>query len=265
LEQPLNEQEISPEAGSSDTTLVINRVTFNYIVIVVVFFAAGIAVGMIGYNRFFITNQLENEDLINRAIAAALESQATGQSPDQVGNDPSNRFVVDVDDDPAIGPEDAPIVMIEFSDFQCPYCGRFARETLHPLLEAYEGQVRFVYRDFPILGPTSVDAALAAECAEAQDAFWEYHDLLFENQSSLGRELFIQLAGDSGLEVEQFTTCLDDKTYQSEVTADYAAAQRLGARGTPTFFINGRFVSGAMPLEYFAGIFDEELANSEAG
>jgi protein-disulfide isomerase len=252
------------EATVDDGIITVSRTTLNYVIIAIAFFVVGIAVGIAGYTNLATANRLENEDLINRAVAAALADQPAQPVQEQAGNDPDARFVVDGDDDPSIGPEDAPIVIIEFSDFKCPYCGRFAQNTLQPLLDAYEGQIRFVYRDFPILGPASVEAALASECADDQDAYWAYHDRLFENQSTLGSSTFIQIAEALELDMAQFTTCVEEKTHQAEVAADYSVAQELGVRGTPGFFINGRFVSGAMPLDFFATIIDEELASVEA-
>jgi protein-disulfide isomerase len=130
-------------------------------------------------------------------------------------------------------------------------------------LEKYEGQIRFVYRDFPVLGNNSTGAALAAECADDQGMFWEYLDLLFANQGQLGFDMFLQLAGDLELDIDQFTTCVEEQTHVDEMTADFAAAVQIGAQGTPAFLINGRFVAGAQSLESFSIIIDEELANVE--
>jgi protein-disulfide isomerase len=150
--------------------------------------------------------------------------------------------------------------MVEFSDFNCPYCGRFARDTLSPLLENYEGQVQFVYRDFPILGESSLQAALAGKCADDEGVFWEYHDLLFENQGSLDRTLFLSLAETLELDTAQFAACLDDPATSDEVLADFTEGQRLSVSGTPTFFINGRRVVGAQPYQAFQVVIDEEIA-----
>ncbi len=187
--------------------------------------------------------------------------QPRQQQPPAPGEGP--RRDVSVDDDPAIGSVDAPIVIVEFSDFRCPYCGRFAMTTLEPLMAEYGDYIHFVYRDFAVLGPESVTAALASECADDQEAFWAYHDLLFANQQNLGRDAYIEFAQRLELDVETFTACLDDEIHRDEVQADTVAAQELGATGTPAFYINGRFVSGAQPLEVFARIIEEELA--EAG
>ncbi len=172
----------------------------------------------------------------------------------------ANRFLVSPDDDPATGPENAPIVIIEFSDFQCHYCALFARETLHPLLGLYPGQIRFVYRDFVANGPLSLLAGIAAECANEQDAFWAYHNLLFEFQDELSRDRMLQLARSTDLDLEAFSDCLDNPAFKDEVRADTRDGEELGVRGTPTFFINGRVLVGAQPLSVFVDVIDEELA-----
>lgn len=170
------------------------------------------------------------------------------------------RFEVNADDDPSIGPVDAPVLIIEFADFQCQYCGLFARETLHPLLELYKDQIRFVYRDFVIFGPVSLQAAVAAECANDQGAFWLYHDRLFEQQNNLTSEFFLAMGEELNLNMQQFARCTSDPAVESEIWADSAAGQALGIRGTPTFYVNGRILVGAQPLDAFAAVIDEELA-----
>lgn len=201
------------------------------------------------------------ETLVAQAAEAQI-AQATAAAAQEATAVALQNMPVDVsvDDDPAIGPEDAPVVIVEFSDFTCPYCGRFARETLADLLAAYPDQVRFVYRDAPILGPVSVQAALAAECADDQGRFWEYHDLLFENQGSLSYDTFLSLAATLDLSMEDFTPCLDERIHLEEITNDYNASQEAGLTGTPTFFINGRRLVGAQPLEAFVQMIEEELA-----
>jgi len=274
-DEPLPEeyQPIEPVVVPAKALLTDSRIIVNYTLIPIVFLVLGIVIGAIGYDRLVVVNRSENETLVQNAVAAALDGQEQRiadtvvsalsdqlESAGQVAQDGPNlneRQDVDVDDDPALGPEDAPIVIVEFSDYRCPYCGRFARETLGPLLETYEGQIRFVFRDFPILGPDSTVAALASECADDQGAFWAYHDLMFAHQAELAREMLIGLAGDLQLDVDAFTICLDEQIHHPEITADYAAAQKFGARGTPTFYINGRYLSGAKPFEEFAAIIVE--------
>ncbi|MDL1882317.1 DsbA family protein [Anaerolineae bacterium CFX8] len=241
--------------------LVIPRVVFNYVVIAITFFILGAVVSAAGSNALFNANSAENRRLIDEAVSAAVA--AAGSSSANTAStepDPNRVYDVSADDDPFIGPADAQVVMIEFSDFNCGYCGRFARETLNPLMEAYKDRVKFVYRDYPILAQSSLDAALAAQCAFEQGNFWDYHNALFNNQGSFGRDLYLQLAQEMAFDVESFTTCLDDQQYLNEIAADFNVARGFGLRGTPSFFINGRFISGAQPYQVFAGMLDEELA-----
>jgi protein-disulfide isomerase len=169
------------------------------------------------------------------------------------------RFDVSVDDDPAIGPADAPITIVEFSDFNCPYCRKFHLETFSPLMAAYPDQIRFVYRDFPITSPESMVAAQAANCAGAQDAYWEFHDALFAGELGLGREAYDGYAERLGLNVEALNVCIDQGSEQAEIEADARAAAALGVNGTPTFFINGIPLVGAQPLVQFRSVIDAEL------
>jgi len=189
-----------------------------------------------------------------------LPQPVTFVPPSPEGRSSEGRFDVSADDDPALGPADAPVVIIEFSDYQCYYCGVFARERLHHLLELYPEQVRFVYRDFVFYGPVSRQAAIAAECADEQDAFWLYHDLLFEFQNELDRERMTELARSIDLDMDAFVACMDDPAMAAEVEQDTRDGARALVNGTPTFYINGRILVGAQPLDVFADMIDEELA-----
>ncbi|MBN8590607.1 MAG: DsbA family protein [Anaerolineae bacterium] len=246
------------EVSSTARTLVVPRAYITNVVIAVAFFALGAATA-----GFVLSNSARSvEQIINQAVAVAVNESDEGQGSPSAANieSPGTRLEVSVDDDPSNGPLDAPITIVEFSDFNCPYCARFRRDTLPLILENYGDQVRFVYRDFAILGPSSVDAAIASECADEQSAFWFYHDLLFENQRNFNREMLIGYAQQIDLRLEEFASCLDDPEIRTEVMADTEEAQRLGATGTPTFFINGRPLVGAQPFEVFASIIDDELA-----
>jgi len=172
---------------------------------------------------------------------------------------------ISADDDPFIGPQDAPITIVEFSDYQCPFCKRFREDTLDPLLARYEGQLRFVYRDFPLSGlhPRAQIAAEAADCAQDQGKFWEMHDTLFAQQADWAEaadvfQRFEQYADDLQLNVELFLSCLKTGKYTPEVQQELQEGQRYGVTGTPTFFINGKVISGAVPLEFFEQIIDQQ-------
>ncbi len=173
------------------------------------------------------------------------------------------RFEVGIDDDPAIGVAGAPITIIEFSDFECPFCQRFHDQTFQAILESYPGQILFVYRDFPLasIHPNAQKAAEAAQCAFEQGKYWEFHNALFRNQQHLGNlELYTELAVALEMDQERFNECFESNRYADEVTADFNDARALGITGTPTFFINGRPLVGAQPLDVFVQIIEEELA-----
>jgi protein-disulfide isomerase len=192
---------------------------------------------------------------------------------------------VSVDDDPSWGPEDAPVTIIEFSEFLCPYCQRFALQTLPQIKQAYEGKVRYVYRDFIVHGEPATKISEATECADDQDKFWEYHDHLWENYSTLGQQAQTGMdaltttlkgyASDLGLDTASFDDCLDTGKHTAEVQKDSQDAGSYGVRGTPGFFVNGRVVRGAIPFEDYQGstggmepgfksIIDEALAAAES-
>jgi protein-disulfide isomerase len=187
---------------------------------------------------------------------AVVQEGNTNPSAAQDAGEPT-RFDIEIDDDPSIGPEDAPIVIVEFSDFRCPYCRRFYEDTFPALLEAYPDQILFVYRDFPVVGGT--EAALASECADEQGAYWDYHDLLFSGGLELGTAAYLAYAEDLDLDMDEFNACMDEERYADEVEADARYAAGLGANGTPTFFINGIPLVGAQPLVNFQQIIDAEL------
>jgi protein-disulfide isomerase len=171
------------------------------------------------------------------------------------------RVNVSTEGDPSIGPDDAPVTIVEFSDYQCPYCQTWYQQTFNQLLANYPDQIRFVYRDLPLpMHPEAIPAAEAAHCAGEQGVYWMYHDALFSGRYSLGRSAYEQYAIELGLDTVAFTACLDDRRYQNEVKIDAADATRVGLNGTPSFVINGRIMIGALPYADFKTIIDEELA-----
>jgi protein-disulfide isomerase len=190
-------------------------------------------------------------------LSGPAVAQGTPTQPGLIPTSAPVRLQISADDDPALGPVDAPITIIEFADFNCGYCRRFFQQTLGPLLDAYPGKIRFVFRDLPVVG--GFEAAQAAECADEQGAFWEYHDLLFAQGIGEGRSSFIQYAEQLGLDSEALTECFDQGRYAAEVEADAHYALNLGATGVPLFFINGLPLVGAQPLANFVQIIDQEL------
>jgi predicted DsbA family dithiol-disulfide isomerase len=172
------------------------------------------------------------------------------------------RFDIPIDDDPYLGPADAPIQIVEFSDFNCPYCQRWHHEVFSTLMASYPDQIQFVYRDFPILTQESFNAAQASECADEQGAFWEYHDALFSGVYDLNHSGYEAYALELGLDAASLIECIETGRYEEEVSQDAQFASSLGITGTPTFFINGIALVGAQPLEQFVRIIDEELQSN---
>jgi len=167
---------------------------------------------------------------------------------------------------PALGPEDAAVTIVEFSDFQCPYCRR-ATPVLTEIRERYPEQVRVVYRHLPLdqIHPRARAAALASECAHDQGAFWEYHDVLFENPQALSDADLRGYAEELGLEPEPFAECLASRRHEEKVSADVAAAREIGITGTPAFVVNGIVLFGLQTPEELDEVVRQELAEgSEA-
>jgi len=165
-----------------------------------------------------------------------------------------------VDDDPSLGPEDAPVVIVEFSAYACPYCARHFQQTFVPLLETYGQYIRYVYRDYPVINSDiSIPAALGAQCANEQGKFWEYHNQLFENQSQLSEDYFKTLASDLSLDMDAFNECYDTQRYREEIDFDYIDGSANNISGTPAFFVNGQFISGAQPYALFERLVLREL------
>ena len=163
--------------------------------------------------------------------------------------------------DPSIGNPSARVTIVEFSDFQCPYCLR-AAPTLKRLRETYGDKVRVVWKDFPLtqIHPQAFKAAEAGHCAAEQSKFWEFHDKAFGNQQALQPDYLKQYAKDAGMDAEKFSSCLDSSKYAEQVRNSMTAGSRLGVSSTPTVFVNGRMLEGAQPYEVFASVIDEELA-----
>jgi protein-disulfide isomerase len=160
---------------------------------------------------------------------------------------------------PARGPENAPITMVEFSDFQCPFCGR-AVGTVEQVMQAYPDKIRLVFRQFPLeMHAQAPKAAEAALCANEQGKFWPYHDTLFKNQQALSVDDLKKHATSVGLDGKKFAECLDSGKMKATVDADQKAGTAVGVTGTPAFFINGVMLSGAQPLDEFKKVIDQEL------
>jgi protein-disulfide isomerase len=160
---------------------------------------------------------------------------------------------------PAKGPANAPVTIVEFSDFQCPYCSRLT-PTLKQVEEKYGNKVRIVFRQFPLnFHQYAQKAAEASLCANDQGKFWQLHDAMFANQQALAVEQLKAKAAELGLNAEQFNQCLDSGKHAAAIQADMKEGSAAGVSGTPAMFINGRFISGAQPLEAITQVIDDEL------
>lgn len=171
------------------------------------------------------------------------------------------RLTFDNSNSPSLGKENAPVTLVEFSDFQCPFCTRFA-PTLRQVNQKYGDQVRIVYRQYPIpsIHPFAFKASEASLCANDQGKFWELHDVMFANQSKLSVTDIKQHAGALGMDRKKFDTCLDTGRYVEQVQRDMAEGTRVGITGTPAVFINGvELKGGAVPFETVAAAIDQEL------
>ena len=165
-------------------------------------------------------------------------------------------------DDPVFGPDDAPVTIVQFAEYQCYFCNRVL-PTLHQLTEEYEGKVRLVFKDFPLQNhPQAMPAAIAAHCAGDQDKYWPYNETLLANQGALGREDLLGYARDLTLDLDAFSECLDSGRFESVVLRAMEQGRQLGVQATPTFFINGLVLSGAQPYDRFASLIDRELASA---
>jgi protein-disulfide isomerase len=266
--------------GNEDKNITIKKSTYNgfikgtVIAIAVATFFAGFSLGTNIQNS---EPEITKEDF--NALMQQIEKQGTTSpsQPAQQKTQPSQPQIIDVsiDDDPFKGSQDAPITIVEFSDFQCPFCSRFFQQTLPQLEQNYivTGKVKFVYRDLPLdsLHPNARPTHIAAECADEQGKFWQYHDILFENQTQWNKlaskdldDTLVQYAQDLGLDVSSFKACLNSPEIADEVNKDYLEATRYGVSGTPTFFIGNEKdgftkLVGAQPFTAFESQIESRL------
>ncbi len=199
---------------------------------------------------------------VEDGIENYVEKQQQANQP-SVPN-PVERIDVSIDDDSVRGDRNALITIVEFSDFECPFCGRFYEQTYPDIKSKYidTGKVKYVFRDFPLaFHKDAKNAAMASECAgdQGDNKYWEYHDLLFDNQKALDIDNLKQYAKDLNLNTYNFNECLDGEKFADEVEKDMKDGQSYGVNGTPAFFINGRLLSGAQPFSAFETVIEDEL------
>ncbi len=250
-----------PKSKPGEMTITVRR-WHLYAFIMPLIFIVGLGLGFlvrgwIPLPGLTAASTAEGAESSEPAVAAAQSNpNAPVETPQIV------RYDVPVDDDPFLGSNDAPITIIEFSDYECPYCRQWHSEVYTRLMDTYGDQIRFVYRDFPIesIHPNARSAAEAANCANELGVFWDFHDKLFSMELGLGSEAYQEYASQLGLDSGEFQECIDSGRYQQEVRADFDFASNLGVRSTPTFFINGIAVVGAQPFEVFQQVIEKELA-----
>lgn len=212
-------------------------------------------------------------DAIKPRIIAFLTNQKRQEAAGKIFEDLKSKAKVDIKlEEPAVkvdavgpsmGPENAPVTIVEFSDFQCPYCSK-VEPTLKRVMADYAGKVRFVFRDYPLpFHEHAQKASEAAHCAEAQDKYWPMHDAMFANQDKLDVDGLKKLAGGiQGIDQAKFDKCLDSGEMKDKVAANEKAGAAVGVQGTPHFFVNGHPLNGAQPYEEFKKAIDRELAKS---
>jgi protein-disulfide isomerase len=262
------EEEDEIEVVESPNEYVTFKTSHFYAVLVVLAFAAGLLVGYIAWGREQVT-------VVQQPPAAAPVAGAPQPTPEPV------IYNIETKGYPSLGPADAPITIVEFSDYQCPFCYRWHTQVYDQLLAAYPNKIRFVYRNFPLsFHQNAFASAEAALCAGDQDAYWKFNKVLFNSQDLLNNQAgtvlaqsdYNKLATDLSLDATKFEECMtshkyeqfikDDMAYAASLPPDYANGQAEAAvGGTPSFFINGHRLGGAYPFEYFKEIIDAELAS----
>lgn len=212
----------------------------------------------------FLKEQKKDE-LIDAYVAKATKS-----NPVEVYfKKPKMSISLDIGDSVTWGKNDAKVTIVEFSDFQCPFCSRGAN-SVDEIKKKYKNKVKIVFKHFPLpMHPDAKPASAASLCVteiaggkeKGADKFWKYHDLLFKNQDKLDSASLEKYAKDVGVDTKKFKECFDSKKYEAAVEKDLEYGEKIGVRSTPTFFVNGQLISGAVPIEQFSEIIDEELKN----
>jgi protein-disulfide isomerase len=213
-----------------------------------------------------VTQQIDRStgrlDEIRVAVVEAKDALSNLQlaaAPGGKGVDPNKRYSVDTKGSPSTGPETAAVTIVEFSDFQCPFCSRVG-PTLKKIKEEYGDQVRVVFKHQPLSFHAKAPAAhAAAEAAHRQGKFWEMHDKIFADQKAMSPEKYVEYATELGLDLEQFQKDVASAEVKSRIDADTKQAAKLGSTGTPGFFVNGLNLKGAKPFEAFKEVIDKEL------
>ena len=254
--EPIEQIDPGPieESFIEEETITFKRSHFYAVVSVLTFFA-GILIGYVVWGTDLLPQLGKGLGTTAQANGPIVEAPVVTAEPQ------FTRYDVPTDGFYALGPADAPITIVEFSDFQCPFCKRWHAEVYEQLLAAYPGKIKFVYRNLPLtsIHPDAQGAAEAALCAGDQNVYWQYHDKLLSGEV-LGTGAYTQYAQELNLDMTAFNACITTEKYKDAVQADSDFALNLGVRSTPTFFINGLAIVGAQPLDVFKQVIDKELA-----
>ncbi len=210
--------------------------------------------------RTSVDGAAQNVAALEDALGSLQVAAAPARAPSRPSRpDPNRRYSVNTKGSPVKGNPSAKLAVVEFSDFQCPFCGRVT-PTLEQIQDEYGDKVRIVFKHLPLsIHPKAPAAHAAAEAAHRQGKFWEMHDLIFANQREMSEERYLEYASQLGLDLDRFKKDVASAEVRKRISDDTAEAARLGVTGTPGFFVNGRFVSGAQPFSTFKGLIDEEL------
>jgi protein-disulfide isomerase len=198
-----------------------------------------------GYFRSVVTQATANGDI----EVTSVKKSAPPKINVEAGHSPSK------------GPENAPITIVEFADFQCPYCAS-AKIILDDLFKQYKNKIRIIFKNYPLIQihPEAMPAAIAAECANKQNKYWQMHDALFENHKKLGEDLYQKLAQSLQLNINEFNKCRKDPSIQAQVSSEMDYGQSLGINATPAFYVNGIQLMGAVPKSEFEKVINKELS-----
>jgi protein-disulfide isomerase len=217
---------------------------------------------------FLVRSAVDRTGAEVNALRGSIESAAKGGSAARDTAmrgerlDPNRRYTVNTKGSPTRGDPEAKIAVVEFSDFQCPFCGR-ALPTLDQVEKAYGDKVRIVFKHLPLAMHAKAPAAhAAAEAAHRQGKFWAMHDKIFANQAEMSPEKYREYAQEIGLDLARFERDVADASLKKRIDDDAAEAARLGVTGTPAFFVNGRYLAGAVPFERIKALLDEDLGKA---
>ncbi|MFB6158514.1 MAG: DsbA family protein [Candidatus Nanohalobium sp.] len=237
-------------------------------------FVLGISVGFAGgvaTTTVLSSPQMEDADT-QAAPSNTGNQQPSGTDSQGSKTETIDMSKIDIEGEPALGDKDAPVTIVEYADYQCPFCRKYFTETFSKIKENYidTGKVRYIYKDFPLpqLGhDNAIEMAEAANCAKDQGKYWEMHDKLYKEQNEISprrtakfdAKKIDQWAEEIGLNMSQYNQCMESDKYKSEVQQDRREGKTLGVSGTPTFFINGKKLVGAQPYSRFETVIEQEL------